>query len=392
MKKICIVTGTRSEYGLLYPLIKKLNQSTEFDVHLAVTGMHLSKEYGNTIDYIKEDGLKIDEEIAILSGDNTPVGITKTMGTALEKFGKYFYQLSPDMLIILGDRYEIFSVAAAAAVLNIPIAHLHGGEITLGAYDEFFRHSITKMSCIHFTSCAEHRKRVIQLGEAPETVFNVGAIGIENIKSMRLLSKDELENSLQFSLKKEFSLVTFHPVTLEKQSIEEQCQALLNAIAKTKDMSFVITKANADDGGKLINEMLENFAAMYPEKILLHSSLGQLRYLSAMKYCSFVLGNSSSGLIEAPSFHVPTINIGNRQKGRVRGKTVIDCIASEEDILNAISKARDTNFRQAILTECNPYGDGNVSDKIVEKISQYFSTHHHGINKEFYDINFEVNE
>ena len=352
--------------------------------------MHLSKEYGNTIDFIKQDGIRIDKEIPILSGDNSPVGITKSMGKALEQFGDYFDQLSPDMVIILGDRYEIFSVAAAAAVLNIPIAHLHGGEITLGAYDEFFRHSITKMSCLHFTSCEEHRKRVIQLGENPKRVFNVGAIGIENIKNMSLLTLKELEESINFSLDQEYGLVTFHPVTLEKYSVEEQCKTLLKVISQISDMRFIITKANADDGGKIINTMLDNFAKKYPEKISLHSSLGQIRYLSAMKYASFVLGNSSSGLIEAPTFHIPTVNIGNRQRGRVYGKTVINCDTTEKAILNAISLARDKNFKKQILSAPNPYGDGNVSDKIVKKIAAYLDTYPKGIVKDFYDIEFEV--
>lgn len=391
MKKICVITGTRSEYGLLAPLIKKLQLQSEFKTEVVVTGSHLSAEYGYTYKCIEEDGILINKKIDILSEDNSAVGITKTMGVALEKFGKYFQESRPDLIVILGDRYEIFAVATAAAVLNIPIAHLHGGEVTLGAYDEFFRHGITKMSSLHFTSCEEHRKRVIQLGEDPHMVYNVGAIGIENIKEMKLLSRDELSKSINFNLDGKYALVTFHPVTLEKQSISEQCKEVIQAIRKSEHLKFIITKANADDGGRIINEMLEQLAKEFPQKISLHTSLGQLRYLSAMKYCSFVLGNSSSGLIEAPSFGIPTINIGNRQKGRMHGKSVINCLTNEKDILKSIELAQNDKWRNTHLNEENPYGTGNVSDKIIRHVKDFLNFNSEGIVKTFYDIPFEVN-
>lgn len=392
MKKVCIITGTRSEYGLLAPLIKKLRLQPDLKTEVVATGSHLSAEYGNTYKYIEQDGITINEKISILSSDNSAVGTTETMANALEKFGKYFNIAKPDLVVVLGDRYEIFAVATAAAVLNIPIAHLHGGEVTLGAYDEFFRHGITKMSSLHFTSCEEHRKRVIQLGETPDTVYNVGAIGIENIKEMKLLSQEELSKSINFNLQEEYALVTFHPVTLEKTSIPEQCMEVIQAIKKCSHLKFLITKANADDGGRIINELLEQLACEFPDRISLHTSLGQLRYLSAMKYCRFVLGNSSSGLIEAPSFHIPTVNIGNRQKGRMHGKSVIDCPTNEKAILESIALAQDQCWRNSHLNEENPYGDGNVSDKIVKHIKSFLNSNSKGIIKTFYDIPFEVNQ
>lgn len=391
MKKVCVITGTRSEYGLLAPLIKKLQSQSEFKTEVVVTGSHLSAEYGYTYKCIEEDGILINKKIDILSSDNSAVGITETMANAIKKFGQYFNIAKPNLIIILGDRYEIFAVATAAAVLNIPIAHLHGGEVTLGAYDEFFRHGITKMSSLHFTSCEEHRKRVIQLGENPDTVYNVGAIGIENIKEMNLLSREELSKSINFNLDNKYALVTFHPVTLEKTSISEQCNEVIQAIRNCKDLKFLITKANADDGGRIINELLEQLANEFPERISLHTSLGQLRYLSAMKYCCFVLGNSSSGLIEAPSFHIPTVNIGNRQKGRMHGKSVIDCPANKKAILESIELAQDQCWRNSHLNEENPYGNGNVSDEIVNHIKEFLNSNSKGIIKTFYDIPFEVN-
>lgn len=391
MKKVCVITGTRSEYGLLAPLIKKLQSQSEFKTEVVVTGSHLSAEYGYTYKCIEEDGILINKKIDILSSDNSAVGITETMANAIKKFGQYFNIAKPNLIIILGDRYEIFAVATAAAVLNIPIAHLHGGEVTLGAYDEFFRHGITKMSSLHFTSCEEHRKRVIQLGENPDTVYNVGAIGIENIKEMNLLSREELSKSINFNLDSKYALVTFHPVTLEKTSVSEQCNEVIQAMRKCKDLKFLITKANADDGGRIINELLEQLAFEFPDKISLHTSLGQLRYLSAMKYCRFVLGNSSSGLIEAPSFHIPTVNIGNRQKGRMHGKSVIDCPANKKAILESIELAQDQCWRNSHLNEENPYGNGNVSDEIVNHIKEFLNSNSKGIIKTFYDIPFEVN-
>lgn len=391
MKKICIVTGTRSEYGLLSPLIRKMINDPFFQVHLTVTGSHLSEAFGNTYRCIEADGFVINKKISILTEDNSSCGIAEAMGNALNKFSQYFSEISPDMILILGDRYEIFAVATVAAIMNIPIAHLHGGEVTLGAYDEFFRHGITKMSTLHFTSCAEHRKRVIQLGENPKYVFDVGAIGIENIMNMPLMSKQELEKSIDFELGDNYALVTFHPVTLEKSSLEEQCDTLMEALGKIQGMKFIITKANADDGGRLINSKLDEYAVMYPDKVSLHTNLGQLRYLSAMKYSNCVIGNSSSGLIEAPSFHIPTINIGNRQKGRVRGTTVIDCAPNVVDILNAISKAQTNEFRESITNVRNPYGEGNVSTRIINEIKKFLQEQQYIIGlKEFYDVNFEV--
>ena len=386
MKKISIVTGTRSEYGLLSPLIRRLQNDSEFDVYIAVTGSHLSPQFGNTYKEIEKDGFKIHKKIDILMSSDSPVSVTKSMGLAMNSFGEYFSELSPDLLVILGDRYEIFAVASAAAVLGIPIAHLHGGEVTLGAYDEYFRHSITKMSTLHFTSCEEHRRRVIQLGEQPERVFNVGAIGIENILTLPLMSIDELEKSIDFKLGDSYALGTFHPVTLESISLEEQVNQFIDSIQEIKDMKFILTKANADNGGRLINSVLEDFQSKNSDRVTLHTNLGQIRYLSAIKYCKFVIGNSSSGLIEAPTFHVPTINIGNRQKGRMRGKTVIDCSPEKSEIMKAIEIARSRKFLESIRNEANPYGDGDVSAKIVNEIKRFFLISKKGISMEFYDL------
>lgn len=386
-KTISVLTATRAEYGLLKPIIQKLNQVEEFDVRIVVTGMHLSKEYGMTYLDVERD-FKIDKKIDILTSCDSPTAVSNSMGLALTGFGKYFEELKPDLLIVLGDRYETLAVCIAAMNARIPIAHLYGGETTEGAIDESIRHAITKMSYLHFTSTKEYRRRVIQLGEAPERVSCVGAIGIENILQTPLLSKDELENSINFKLESPFAVVTFHPVTLEDDQVKDQFDQLLEVLDCHKEFCYIFTKANADAYGSKINAMIDCFVKDRRNTIAV-SSLGTIRYLSALKYCSMVIGNSSSGLIEAPSFHIPTINIGDRQKGRLRADSVIDCEPVAEDIKAAISMALSDSFRMKLLDTVNPYGDGNTSDKIVKIIKCFVLKDKINLKKKFYDIDWE---
>lgn len=390
MKKIIsILTATRAEYGLLKPIIAKLNTVEAFDVRIVVTGMHLSPEYGFTYREIEQDNFVIDRKIEILTDSDTPAGISKSMGNAIIGFGEYFEERRPDLLVVLGDRYETLAVCCAAMNARIPIAHLYGGETTEGAIDESIRHAITKMSYLHFTSTDEYRKRVIQLGEAPERVFTVGAIGIENIKNAKLLSKKELELSIDISLEKPFAVVTFHPVTLEDNHVKEQFLELLAACDLHQELNYIFTKANADAHGRIINEMIDKYAKER-ENVVAFTSLGMLRYLSALNCCSVVIGNSSSGLIEAPSFGVPTINIGDRQKGRLNSSSVINCNAKTEAIDEAITLALSSEFQEIANHTVNYYGFGDTSNRIIEIIMDYLLQQGIHLKKQFYNIEFEV--
>lgn len=385
MKKICVITGTRAEYGLLKPLIRKIKENEELQLQLIITGMHLSPEFGLTYKEIEEDGFVIDEKVEMLLSSDTPVGISKSMGLVMIGFADVFERLKPDMIVVLGDRYEIFAAASAASVARIPIAHLHGGETTEGAFDEAFRHSITKMSYLHFTSTEEYRKRVIQLGESPDRVFNVGAIGIESIKELKLLGKKELEKSINFEFGKKTVLVTFHPVTLENSTSKDQFQDLINALDKFNNFKIIFTKANSDTDGRIINTMIDKYVENNKDKAIAFASMGQLKYLSAMKYVDLVIGNSSSGIIEVPSFKVPTINIGDRQKGRVQAETIINCEPLESEIHKAIELGLSSDFKNKIKKTVNPYGDGNVSQKILHAINQYLNSNIE-LKKSFYDL------
>lgn len=389
MKKICVVTGTRAEYGLLKPLMHRIQDDDKFELQLIVTGMHLSPEFGLTYKQIEEDGFKINEKIEILLSSDSIIGTSKSMGLALISFSECFQKVNPDMVILLGDRYEIFAAAAAASVAKIPIGHLHGGETTEGAFDEAFRHSITKMSYLHFTSTECYRKRVIQLGEMPERVFNVGAIGIENIKHLKLMTKDELEDSINFKLGNEFALVTFHPVTLESNTSEQQIKNLLEALNKFKHLKVIFTKANSDTEGRIINKLIDDYTQENSDRVVTFTSMGVLRYLSAMKYCSMVLGNSSSGIIEAPSFNVPTVNIGDRQKGRLQADSIVNCKPTSEDIEKSIQLVLTDKFKEKIRSVINPYGDGTTSEKIVEKIKEFLFYDRINLKKKFYDCEVE---
>ena len=383
MRKICVVTSTRAEYGLLYWLLKEIEADSELKLQLIVTGMHLSPEFGLTYKEIEKE-FKIDKKIEILSSSHTSLDICAEMARVYEKFAPALAELKPDILVLLGDRYEIFGVAGVASIMQIPIAHIHGGETTQGAFDEAFRHSITKMSHIHFAATNEYANRIIQLGEEPSRVFNVGGPGIENIKKLNLLNKDEFEKSIKFKLAKKNILITFHPATLENSSAREQFNELLNALDELEETNFIFTKANSDTDGDVINKMIDEYVSENPQKAVAFVSLGQLRYLSAIKFVDIVLGNSSSGLLEVPSFKKATINIGDRQKGRARASSVIDVRPVKEEILAAIKRAYSKEFEQTLKDTINPYDGGNPSKKMVKILKEIKLD---GIlKKKFYDV------
>ncbi len=387
--KIIILTATRAEYGLLKPLMLGMLGDSYYDTRIAVTGMHLSPEFGMTVKEIEADKIPIDKRIEIVLSSDTPVALSKCMGLAMISFSEYFEESKPDALIVLGDRYETLAVCCAAMNARIPIFHLYGGEATEGLIDEAIRHSITKMSYLHFTSTEVYRKRVIQMGEEPERVFNVGAMGVENALNTELLSTEELGESIGFSLGDAYAVGTFHPVTLEDKTSESQIQELLSALDSYSEIKYLFTKANADTDGRIINKTLEEYAKSH-DNFCLVDSLGMKRYLSALKHALFVIGNSSSGLVEVPAFHIPTINIGDRQRGRIAGETVINCESYQHNIENAIAKALSPAFRKKILNAKNPYGDGNTSRKIMDTIKTFFVKNKIDIKKKFYDIDFNA--
>ena len=385
MRKICIFTSTRAEWGLLQGVATELRQAEDCELQILASGSHLSAQLGMTIDEIETAGFQVDARVDILKFDDSPIGICQTMGLALSGYGEALLRLSPDLIVILGDRYESFCLAAAAQVLRIPIAHIHGGETTEGAVDEAFRHSITKMAHIHFPSCEDYRNRVMRLGEAPESVFNVGALGIENIRKIQCLTRAELEASLQFSLQAPVFLVTFHPVTLEHATAGAQVQQLFDALDRFPEHQIIFTKANADTDGQVINEMIDRFAAINPQRCLAVASLGLQRYLSAMKICAAVIGNSSSGILEAPIFKVPSVNIGDRQKGRLRVKSILDCKADTNAISQAIETALTESFRHDIRDLIHPSEQADTAQKIVRMLA---TVDLQGIiKKSFHDIN-----
>lgn len=368
IQKVAVFTGTRAEYGLLFWLLKDIQSDPDLTLQLLVSGMHLSPEFGETYQQIEKDGFKIDEKIEILLSSDSAVGTAKSMGLGVLGFSDSLARLQPDVLVILGDRFEALAAAQTAMILRIPIVHLHGGEITEGAYDDAIRHAITKLSYLHGTSTDEYRQRVIQLGEAPERVRNVGAIGLDHLKRADFMSLGELGESLNFSLTKPFFLVTYHPVTLGNEAPEVAFQALLDALNCFPEHQVILTYPNADDGGRRIIPMLEAYAASQPDRVLAIPSLGQVRYLSAVKYAAAVIGNSSSGIIEVPAFDVPTVNIGSRQKGRLAAKSVLHCEANRADIERAIRSANEREYKEAAEEIENPYGQGNTSEKVIEMI------------------------
>lgn len=370
MKKICVFSGTRAEYGLLKSLMQLINQDSELQLQILVGGMHLSPEFGSTFREIEEDGFVIDEKVEMLLSSDSAVGLCKSTGLGLIGFGEALERLAPDMLVVLGDRFEAWAVCAAALFARIPIAHLHGGEATEGLIDEAIRHGITKMSHLHFVATEDYRRRVIQLGEQPEHVFNVGAPGVESIHKLNLLDRTALEAELGFALGQQNALVTFHPVTLETATAENQFGQLLATLADLPELHLIFTRANADTDGRVINKMIDDFVVQRPDSASVFSSLGQLRYLSAMQQVDVVLGNSSSGIIEAPSFGVPTVNIGARQHGRVRAASVIDCEPEKLAIRAALDKAMSKTFKKMAATVDNPYDGCDTALRIKECIKE----------------------
>ena len=388
-RKICVFTGTRSEYGLLRPLMDEIQNEPGLILQILATGMHMSPEFGLTYKLIEADGFEIDEKVEMLLSSDSATGIAKAIALGIISFIEALGRLKPDLVVILGDRFEGLAMAQSCMIARIPITHLHGGEATHGLIDEAIRHAITKMSHLHFTSTEEYRRRVIQLGEHPDRVFNVGAIGIENIKRLSLLSKEELERDIGFDLGNRYFLVTFHPVTLEQSTAEGQFKELLNALDQvTSDsnelMRIVFTKTNADTDGRIINQLIDEYVAVHSDKAIAFTSMGAFRYLSAMKHASAVIGNSSSGIIEAPAFKVPTVNIGQRQKGRVQAPSIINCEPEVNSILEGIATALSPAFIASLSGMTNPYDRSNTVATIVgflKKINLEGL-----INKTFYDL------
>ena len=333
--KICVITGSRAEYGLLFWLLKGIKADKDLVLQLIVTGMHLSSNFGLTYKEIEKD-FKVDQKIDMKLSSDTNVGISKSMGIAQTRFAKVYNKLKPDIIIVLGDRFEILSATITAMISKIPIAHIHGGELTEGSWDDSIRHSISKMAHLHFTANEEYRARVIQLGEQPNRVFNIGAMCIENIKKLKFLKREEFEKSINFKLNKKNLLVTFHPVTLETNTAKKQFKEILYSLKLLKNTNIIFTKTNSDTNGKIINNMINDYVCRNSKNSIAFSSLGRLRYLSALKYVDAVIGNSSSGIIEAPSFKLATINIGDRQNGRVKASSIIDCLPKKEDITKAL--------------------------------------------------------
>ncbi|MAD74951.1 MAG: UDP-N-acetylglucosamine 2-epimerase (hydrolyzing) [Rheinheimera sp.] len=377
-KKVAVFTGTRAEYGLLYWLLHDINADSELQLQLLVTGSHLSPEFGNTYQQIIADGFDIADKIEILLSSDSSVGTVKSMGLALIGLADSLSRLQPDVLILLGDRFEALAAAQAAMLMKIPVLHLHGGEITEGATDDAIRHAITKLSYWHATSTEVYRQRVIQLGESPERVKNVGAIGLDHLKRTRLLSRDQLADALDFKLNQPYFVVTYHPVTLAEEPPLASFNALLNALDQFKQYQIILTYPNADEGGRQIIERLLSYAAEQPDRVLAVTSLGQLRYLSAVKHAAAIIGNSSSGIIEVPAFNVPTVNIGARQQGRLAAPSVQHCRIDTSDIAASIKRV----LSNAIPVGDNPYGQGNVSANVIQMIKQL----HFNPVKKFYDL------
>lgn len=365
MKKICVVSGTRADYGLLRWVMHEIGAAPGLQLQVAVTGAHLSPEFGLTWRNIVEDGFAIDAKVEMLLGSDTPVGITKSLSLAVAGFADALAALRPDMLLVLGDRYEILGAVTAATMARIPVAHLHGGEVTEGAFDDAMRHAITKMSHLHFVAAEDYRQRVLQLGEDPEHVHNVGGLGIDNVLRLKLLDRTELEQSLDFKLGPRNLLVTFHPVTLEPGASAAQMAELLAALDSLPDTRLLFTMPNADTESHQLGEMLQAFAARRTDTAKVWTSLGQLRYLSCLRHVDGVVGNSSSGLTEAPSFRIGTVNIGERQTGRLKADSVIDCGPTREKISHALHVLYSETFRKRLLSVVNPYGNGGAARRIA---------------------------
>lgn len=384
-RKICVVTGTRAEFGLLRWLMQEVQQTPGLELQVLATGMHLSPEFGLTYREIEQAGFVIDARVEMLLSADTATAVTKSMGLGMIGYADAYARLCPDLIVVLGDRFEIFAATAAALIAGIPVAHLHGGETTEGAFDEAMRHSITKMSHLHFVAAEDYRRRVIQLGEQPERVFLVGGLGIDAIQRIALLDRESLEASLDFKLGRRNLLITFHPVTLEGQSSGQQMAELLAALGELDDTHLIFTMPNADTGGRELATMVDTFVATHPNARA-YSSLGQLRYLSCMKFVDAVVGNSSSGLAEAPSMGIATVNIGDRQKGRLSAESVINCPPERQAIHAALQHLHAPEFRQTLASVVSPYGRAGASERIVQILKDYPLD---GIlKKSFYNLSF----
>ena len=385
MRKICVVTGTRAEYGLLSRLMRLIKESDKTELQIIATNMHLSPKFGNTYQEIEKDGFVIDKKIPILNEEKDDAKATiKSMAEALSGFADAYDELKPDLVVVLGDRYEILAATTAALIERIPIAHIHGGEITEGAYDDAIRHSITKMSHLHFTSTEEYRNRVIQLGEHPDRVFYVGALGVENIKNLPLLSKDEIEKDIQFRLDEKTILVTYHPVTLGNHTAEQDIKELLGAFEERRDLRFLFTMPNSDTGSQAIVDAINGFVSKNKNRAIAYKSLGLKRYLSVLKYVGAVVGNSSSGLLEVPSFGIPTLNIGDRQKGRMGADSVLNCETDKVSIMHGLDIIFSACFRERAQMTHNPYEKEGTAQSVFEIISTYPLEQLK--QKQFYDV------
>lgn len=370
-RKICVVTGTRAEFGLLRWLMQEIQHEPALELQVLATGMHLSPEFGLTYREIEQAGFAINAKVEMLLSADTATAVSKSMGLGLISYVDAYERLAPDLIVVLGDRFEIFAAAASALIAGIPVAHLHGGETTEGAFDEAIRHSITKMSHLHFVASDEYRRRVIQLGEQPERVFLVGGLGVDAIKRINLLDREALEATLDVKFGPRNLLITFHPVTLEGQkSSGEQMAELLAALGELEDTNMLFTMPNADTGGRELAVMVNQFAASR-QNVRVFTSLGQLRYLSCMQYVDAVVGNSSSGLAEAPSMGIATINIGDRQKGRLSASSVIHCEPTQQSISGALGRVFDPSFKATLTSTINPYGSGGASENIVKIVKNH---------------------
>jgi UDP-hydrolysing UDP-N-acetyl-D-glucosamine 2-epimerase len=369
--KVAVFTGTRAEYGLLYWLLKDIQSDPDLILQLLVSGMHLSPEFGETFRQIEKDGFPIAEKIEILLSSDNPVGTAKSVGLGILGFSDALSRLTPDVLVVLGDRFEALAVAQTAMFLRIPIMHLHGGEITEGAYDDSIRHVITKLSYLHGTSTEIYRERVIQLGESPDRVFNVGALGLDHLLRGCFMSVQELSESLNFELNKRYLIVTYHPATLADEDAESTFIELLDALDNFSDYQVIFTYPNADDGGQKIITLLKAYSEKDPRRTLVIPSLGHRRYLSAVKFASAVIGNSSSGIIEVPALRVPTVNIGARQAGRLAAESVINCVPKKCSIVSAINMALSKDYKNSKGKINNPYGQGNASQQIIEILKSF---------------------
>lgn len=386
MRRICVITGTRAEFGLLSGLMRLIQQSDLTQLQVIATNMHLSPRYGNTYKEIEEAGFAIDYKVPILD-ENAADNANETlhaMSRAIAGFADAYDALQPNLIVVLGDRFEILAAVESALIKQIPVAHIHGGELTLGAYDDAIRHSITKMSHLHFTSTEEYRRRVIQLGEQPERVWYVGALGVENIKRIPLLSKDEIEQNLKFEINNNTILATYHPVTLANSDGREEIYAFLDALDEFHELRIIFTMPNSDNGSNVIREAIENYVARNSARTCACTSLGVKRYLSVMKYCAAVVGNSSSGIVETPSFHIPTLDIGSRQGGRMAAESVWHCGTDKQSIVEGLKHILSDDFRQIAAAASNPYEKEGTAENIFKVISTYALE---GITqKQFYDL------